>query len=134
MSNCKKNSTHKRRINLYYRIITVSDKPVGTPQEVHVDVRSYSCFYKNCQLPKDPNTIPPATERPANYDKWSEISTWKNAETGWGGSDGKLPKNGDKVKIQPGIICFLLIKTFDDGNIRSNRVLNILLDIFKTKE
>lgn len=78
-----------------------------------VTFRAYKCYYVDCIAPVDPNTVPPVTKRPYDFNYWSEKETWKNAQNGWGGyiSNGSydLPKDGDNVKIDKGISALTVL-------------------------
>ncbi|XP_061168814.1 fibrocystin-L-like [Saccostrea echinata] len=106
-----------------------------------VSFRAFKCFYLDCKAPVDPNTVPPVTSRPYDFEYWSDKETWKNAEMGWGGyiSNGTydLPKDGDNVKINkdqwvvadtdlPAMGKLVLFGTLelDDANGTRNFVLN----------
>ncbi|XP_062574409.1 fibrocystin-L-like [Saccostrea cucullata] len=106
-----------------------------------VNFRAFKCFYLDCKAPVDPNTVPPVTTRPYDFEYWSDKETWKNAEPGWGGyiSNGTydLPKDGDDVKINkdqwvvadtdlPAMGKLVLYGTLelDDANGTRNFVLN----------
>ncbi|KAI8520672.1 Fibrocystin-L [Branchiostoma belcheri] len=71
-----------------------------------VQLRVYRCYYAQCIPPPDPNTLPPARERPEEFDLWSDPESWQGTEEGWGGNYGNgaygLPQDGDDVKIPGG--------------------------------
>ncbi|XP_069121982.1 fibrocystin-L-like [Argopecten irradians] len=43
---------------------------------ISFDFQAFKCFYVNCTPPPDPNTVPPATERPSDFVYWSEPNSW----------------------------------------------------------
>ncbi|XP_013405337.2 fibrocystin-L [Lingula anatina] len=47
---------------------------------IGVNFRVYRCFFADCIPPPDPNTIPPARERPSVFQPWSEGATWGSAQ------------------------------------------------------
>ncbi|XP_078617867.1 fibrocystin-L-like isoform X2 [Branchiostoma floridae x Branchiostoma japonicum] len=71
-----------------------------------VQLRVFRCYYAQCIPPPDPNTLPPARERPEDFDLWSNPESWQGTEEGWGGNYGNgaygLPQDGDDVKIPGG--------------------------------
>ena len=66
---------------------------------------TYKCFYDDCIPPPDPDTIPPADTRPANFKYWSDTSLWNTSLDGYVTSEGGaygIPQNYDNVKIIAG--------------------------------
>ena len=73
---------------------------------------AFKCYYKDCIPPPDPDTIPPATQRPAVFDYWNDATLWNMSSDGYlvnvGGSSG-VPQDYDDVRIEFGkLICSLL--------------------------
>lgn len=70
--------------------------------ERSVSFSAFKCFYANCIPPPDPNTVPPATGRPAEFDYWDDATIWNTTVDGYlvntGGSAG-IPQDFDNVKI-----------------------------------
>ena len=88
----------------------------GSPTMTAYDVdrtwsfSSYKCFFTDCIPPPDPDTIPPATERPLQYQNWEDTTLWNMTDDGYmtnvGGSNG-VPQDFDDVKIIYGTFhCF----------------------------
>lgn len=97
--------------NLSFSIVRGHDPTtVGTTtsRNVGINFKVYKCFFKNCEPPPDPNTVPPVETRPDDAVLWSDKETWSDAEEGWGGNKGggqyDLPVDGDSVKIPKGIV------------------------------
>ncbi|XP_074660960.1 fibrocystin-L-like [Tubulanus polymorphus] len=67
--------------------------PTYCIRQVHLTVAK--CFFNGCVLPKDPGSLPPPTERPDNFTRWSDPNSplWKNTSK---------PKEGDDFLIPPG--------------------------------
>ena len=75
------------------------------------DYTSFKCFYPDCIPPPDPETVPPATERPLNFKYWHDTSLWNKTGdsnsstdifvTSDGGSYGE-PQELDNVRIVSG--------------------------------
>ncbi|XP_053372863.1 fibrocystin-L-like [Mercenaria mercenaria] len=68
-----------------------------------VSFTAYKCYYENCIPPPDPDTVPPATERPLDFDIWDDTTLWNNSNndsfvSNTGGSYG-LPQDYDDVRI-----------------------------------
>lgn len=68
-----------------------------------LQLTSYKCYYKDCIPPPDPDTIPPATERPLDFDIWDDTTLWNNSNndsfiSNIGGSYG-TPQDYDNVRI-----------------------------------
>lgn len=65
---------------------------------------AFKCFYTDCIPPPDPNTIPPAASRPAEFDYWDDSTIW-NMTDGYlsniVGTDG-VPQDYDNVRIVSG--------------------------------
>ncbi|WAR05573.1 PKHL1-like protein, partial [Mya arenaria] len=55
---------------------------------------AYKCFYEDCIPPPDPDTIPPTTSRPADFDYWNDATMWNVTDddyvTNVGGITGTL--------------------------------------------
>ncbi|XP_033757813.1 fibrocystin-L-like [Pecten maximus] len=49
--------------------------PVGSAS-ISFDFQAFKCFYTNCTPPPDPNTVPPVTQRSADFVFWSESKSW----------------------------------------------------------
>lgn len=88
----------------------ISDKPNENNipvQERHIYLRAQNCLYKDCKSPDDTNSKPSATERPANAIFWSDLKSWQNIPSGYGGNNGDgtfgLPKENTKVLIPEGV-------------------------------
>lgn len=65
---------------------------------------AFKCFYDDCIPPPDPNTIPPALDRPADFDYWDDTSLWNMTDgylTNILGTDG-IPVDYDNVRIATG--------------------------------
>lgn len=64
---------------------------------------SYKCYYTDCIPPPDPNTVPPVTTRPFEYDYWDDETIWDVdsdgyiANVGFNGTD--IPLNYENVRI-----------------------------------
>ena len=63
-------------------------------KDYSVSFRAYKCYFLDCKAPVDPNTVAPVTERPYDFQYWSESSTWQNASG--------VPKDGGDVTISKG--------------------------------
>jgi hypothetical protein len=73
-----------------------------------VTFTAYKCFYENCIPPPDPDTVPPATERPLDFDVWDDTTLWNISNidnetfvSTEGGTYG-LPTDFDNVRIAAG--------------------------------
>ncbi|XP_052286416.1 fibrocystin-L-like [Dreissena polymorpha] len=70
--------------------------------ERSVSFTAFKCYYANCIPPPDPNTVPPATVRPAEFDYWDDTTIWNTTDDGYlvniGGNAG-IPQDFDNVKI-----------------------------------
>ncbi|XP_060573258.1 fibrocystin-L-like isoform X2 [Ruditapes philippinarum] len=73
-----------------------------------VTFTAYKCFYENCIPPPDPDTVPPATERPLDFDLWDDTTLWNISNidnetfvSTEGGTYG-LPTDFDNVRIAAG--------------------------------
>ena len=72
---------------------------------------SYKCFYQDCIPPPDPDTVPPATQRPVNFQFWHDSTLWNKTRdsnnsadifvTNEGGSYG-VPQDMDNVRVKSG--------------------------------
>ncbi|XP_069076732.1 fibrocystin-L-like isoform X2 [Pleurodeles waltl] len=67
----------------------------STMSNVHVNLRVYQCFFKNCLVPPPPTSVPISEDRPHIYDLWSNHSFW--LENGM-----QVPTNGSNVVIPTG--------------------------------
>ncbi|XP_071946075.1 fibrocystin-L-like [Antedon mediterranea] len=85
--------------DLYY---LVSGKDINEVEgaNLNVQLRVYRCYYDNC--------IEPVPTPPPEFDLddsvlWSDVSTWEDAEEGWGwnvdGGSAALPADGEDVMI-----------------------------------
>ncbi|KAK3107032.1 hypothetical protein FSP39_005622 [Pinctada imbricata] len=79
----------------------------GSPNNINMNFKAYKCFYKDCNPPPDPNTVPPVDERPDPFQLWSATTTWEESNgvvTSVSTSDGTygLPQDGDNVTIEEG--------------------------------
>lgn len=69
------------------------------PKSMPINLRVYRCFFLKCIVP----TPPPAPKgRPEKVGYWSKPADWSDAPAGYGGHNGILPKDGDKVMINSG--------------------------------
>lgn len=64
---------------------------------------TYKCYYDNCIPPPDPNTIPPASMRPVDFEYWDDTTLWDNSTndsyvSNYGGSYG-IPQDYNNVRI-----------------------------------
>ena len=52
--------------------------------DLGINFNVYQCFYNNCIVPRDPNSLPPPNNRPDDALFWSERSTWIDGDDiGW---------------------------------------------------
>ncbi|CAH1226877.1 PKHD1L1 [Branchiostoma lanceolatum] len=92
--------------NKRFTYIMSGKDATNSPATRTVQLKVFRCYYAQCIPPPDPNTLPPARERPEDFDVWSNPESWKDTEEGWGGNYGNgaygLPQDGDDVKIPGG--------------------------------
>ena len=77
--------------------------PVYLDVDRDAHMMAYKCYYTDCIVPPDPDTVPPSDQRAANATMWSNTASWAwtASQTEFGGNGG-LPQAGDKVKIPKG--------------------------------
>ena len=72
---------------------------------------AYSCFFTDCIPRPVPNTIPPATQRPLQYQNWEDETLWKISDAGYvtnvRGSYG-VPQPFDDVLVIYGTVQNLI--------------------------
>lgn len=71
-----------------------------------LNFKSYKCYYADCIPPPDPDTIPPASSRPLDFEYWDDTSLWNISSndsfvSNVGGSYG-IPVDYDNVRIEFG--------------------------------
>ena len=78
----------------------------GTPTDRPIDLDVHTCFYANCVVPSGATSAVETGPRPADFIRWGDAESWKEAEEGFGGNYGNgeygVPREDDDVRIRAG--------------------------------
>lgn len=63
----------------------------------------FKCYYTDCIPPPDPDTVPPVTSRPFDFDYWDNPVIWNVVSDGYytnvGSNGSGIPQDYDSVRI-----------------------------------